>query len=877
MACKHDCEKPDVFPKPIFNRPGLPRIDYRIGSYADLRERMFALVNQDPALAAWTHRGADDPGIAILEGAAVVGDILTFYQQLYANELYLRTAQWRESVVELVRLLGYRLAPGVGGEATFAMAVKGTTPVTIDKGFGLKADLDGQDKSSEFESVETVTAYPWLSQFALYKPFQDPPPALSGSANEFTLTLPGGDKPDISLSAGTRLLIGTSTDSDPKRLHHAEVVVVDSAVEEDGKLIVRIQGAIKKNVGAAHTRAYVLGESYHHFGHNAPPIYFQISGSTTTPVSTWYYRDDWEGDTNSIFYSIDFAAKQVEMPLERETKTIAPGSKIVIEATMQTIDSGWTDRRYTLVGEVASLENKTLTFGAVSGSSTVLTLEEPLLTLMNDPSSYDAFRMDIRTMTFHEVKGTPLFLHSKDDYVSASSGNALAFWGTAEQAKALIDRRLLFTYADGTEQFVQATGLAAGALVHPKRTRYRQVMLDTQIDYAQFLHDTETLVYGNLVFATQGKSQTEVVLGNGDRRQIFQTFKLPKMPLTYLLDETHTPAQVPELTVYVDGIAWTQVETFFNYGPDDAVYIVREDEDENSYVQFGDGKNGRRLSSGLGNVTAVFRVGNGAYGPLKDGATPSITGKLKEFDKLYLPTPVTVGAPREDEANARVAAPGKMQSLGRMVSLADIEAEALALPHVLKARAVWSAPEGVPLVRVTVLTASGASADADAVSDSMQTYNRCRGPARYPIDVVQGIRQYVYLHVEAGFDVARKEEDVTAAIKQALGLAGEEGDGIDGADGLFGLNRRQFGQNAHTSQIIGAVQNASGVTWVKLLGAQVLALGSPPETDPAALAKPSLDIVQPVLACTTERLLALHSLHLTLSLSKDETSSECST
>ena len=48
-------------------------------------------------LASWTHRTADDPGIALLEGAAILGDILTFYQQHYANEAFLRTAAWRTS------------------------------------------------------------------------------------------------------------------------------------------------------------------------------------------------------------------------------------------------------------------------------------------------------------------------------------------------------------------------------------------------------------------------------------------------------------------------------------------------------------------------------------------------------------------------------------------------------------------------------------------------------------------------------------------------------------------------------------------------------------------------------------------------------------
>ena len=96
-----------------------------------------------------------------------MGEILAFYQELYANEAFLRTASWRESVERLVALGGYRLAPGVGGAATFAVGVTGTEPVTIPAGFGFKADLEGAAKPAIFESLTATTAYPWLSRFAL--------------------------------------------------------------------------------------------------------------------------------------------------------------------------------------------------------------------------------------------------------------------------------------------------------------------------------------------------------------------------------------------------------------------------------------------------------------------------------------------------------------------------------------------------------------------------------------------------------------------------------------------------------------------------------------------------------------------------------------
>ena len=110
MACNPLITDPFVFPRRADNRPGLPRIAYRIGRYADFVEAMTRGIDAAPELAGWTHRLPDDPGIALLEGAAILGDILSFYQEHYANEAYLRTAAWRESV----RRTGaaHRLSPG---------------------------------------------------------------------------------------------------------------------------------------------------------------------------------------------------------------------------------------------------------------------------------------------------------------------------------------------------------------------------------------------------------------------------------------------------------------------------------------------------------------------------------------------------------------------------------------------------------------------------------------------------------------------------------------------------------------------------------------------------------------------------------------------
>ena len=105
-ACAHNKEK---LAKNSNDTPGLSKFDYRLGTYATFREAFLKLLNSQEAfpLKRWTYRGSDDPAIAIMEGASILCDILAFYQNLYANEAYLRTAQQRNSLKKLMQLTAY--------------------------------------------------------------------------------------------------------------------------------------------------------------------------------------------------------------------------------------------------------------------------------------------------------------------------------------------------------------------------------------------------------------------------------------------------------------------------------------------------------------------------------------------------------------------------------------------------------------------------------------------------------------------------------------------------------------------------------------------------------------------------------------------------
>ncbi|MGF1625582.1 MAG: hypothetical protein ACFCVH_11925 [Alphaproteobacteria bacterium] len=880
MSCEHDCALPPAFPAAIANRPGLDRIGYRIGDYATFRAHGLARLDQAWQLAQWTHRGADDPGIALLECGAIAGEILAFYQQLYANEAWLRTAEWRESVARLVALTGYRLAPGLGGEAAFALEVTGDAPVTVPAGFPFKADIEGGEAPALFETIAETTAVPWLSWFSLYAKRKGPAAIAQGDRVLELQAVDGATglaaRQAVEINPGDRILLVPDTAMFeagggafvPQA--RSEILVVDKVETVLDRIAITFAGSVTVNRGAT-ARAFKIGRSFKHFGHNAPVRIAALNELTgrATFNQTVFHR----GTGTAAADYTSFADN--ELAFDGEVDDLPAGAGMIVTGAAEFASVAGA-AEFAVVKQVDAVRKDAVRWAGLAGGSTVTALRENLFT----NAALTLQRLDVRRLQAHEVLSPALTLGKAAAWDEGPFGldSELDYFGTYDQAVALAGRTLLLEDAEGVTQTLRVDSaaeefdLAGRDATDPWMWRIR---LDQppRFDREAFAETGNTVtVYGNVVLADQGETQAEAIIGNGDARAIFQTFPLPKAPLTWLLHAAATPPHTPELEVFVDGVLWSRVDTFFHSGPKDRVYVVREDDEGVSQIQFGDGVTGARLPSGRRNVKARFRVGSGARGPLKEGQSPKPMGRLKPLSAAFMPAPAVNGAEPETADGARQAAPARMQALGRLVGLADYEAEALALPGVRKARAAWVAPTGSPRLQLVVMTDGGSDAEAAAVAAAMTAANRCRGPNRFPIETVNGFRQYLHLDLTVGYEPERLPEDLEPAIRLVLGVeAGQD----EPEDGLFGFGGRQFGQGAHVSQVIGIVQQVEGVVWVRVDAFQAIDLGVPPETDPTRLAVPAVALRQTAIGCPVTSLLALHDGHLALSLAKVVTAQEC--
>jgi predicted phage baseplate assembly protein len=152
-------------PAEIYNRPGLSAIAYRVGTYSQFKYSMQArLADADlPGLTPLKTRADDDFTIALLDSWAVVADILTFYQERIANESYKRTATEPRSLLELARLVNYKLQPGVAANTYLAFtledAIGSPDQTTIGIGTKVQSLPNPGEKPVVFETTEEIEAH----------------------------------------------------------------------------------------------------------------------------------------------------------------------------------------------------------------------------------------------------------------------------------------------------------------------------------------------------------------------------------------------------------------------------------------------------------------------------------------------------------------------------------------------------------------------------------------------------------------------------------------------------------------------------------------------------------------------------------------------
>ena len=304
-------------------------------------------------------------------------------------------------------------------------------------------------------------------------------------------------------------------------------------------------------------------------------------------------------------------------------------------------------------------------------------------------------------------------------------------------------------------------------------------------------------VFFDLLSVSRGKTVSNEVLGSGDATVAGQQFVLQNSPLTYLMSSSSTSGAgyTSTLKVWVDGVQWQEAPSFYAQPPDAHIFVTREDENNQTHVQFGDGINGARLSSGTNNVVATYRYGSGADSP-NAGSLTMILQPQPGLKSIVNPVPVGGGADPDPPDQIRKYAPQSVLNFGRAVSGKDYETIAAQTPGVARAKAYWSWDPQQQRTVVTVYVGD----DQNAVDSAKLALSNADDPNR-PVVVNLAMAVPASLSLTLLVDPSYLPADVKTAVTAAL---------IDPDHGLLGARVIGIGQVIFESQIYEACLGVPG-------------------------------------------------------------------
>jgi len=760
-------------PAPVTNRPGLSAIAYRVGTHSEFKRSMLAALSDitRPALQGLKTRDDDDFSIALLDATATMADVLTFYQERIANESYLRTATERRSLLELARLIGYELRPGVAASAFLAFTMDDTPgaplETTVDIGTKVQSVPGPDEKPQTFETVEKITARvewnaikPQVTQ-TFVPQFGDTHVYLKGTATNL--------KPGDAI-----LFVGPEREADPgsERWDFRRVTRVTPDFDASRTRIEWGEGLGTTTphlvLPSANPKVYALRLRASLFGFNAPhpatlsnDTLDHYSISKTPPISDWTFRiNDQTIDLDTTFPGI---LTNSWLVLSEPSYQELYRATSVIEASRA---------EFTLAGKPTRIhldtpENLKNLFEAAYRATTVFAQSE-LLEIAEAPitAPITGATIQLAQPPADLVKGQWLVASGKDS-------------ATGEVVIEIVQ----FAAIDG----------ATLTVTPPLKNSYVRVAQKPEEGFS---------INANVAHATHGETVSEI-LGSGDAGQRYQQFILRQPPLTYV-SAAKASGAASTLEVRVNDLLWHEAPALFGHDPQEHMYVTRTGDDGKTTVEFGDGGTGARLPSGQDNVRAKYRKGIGVDGLVKAGQLTSLLTRPLGIKSVTNPEDATGAQDRESLDDARTNAPLTVLTLDRTVSLQDYEDFSRAFAGVAKARATWTWDGQSKRVFITVAGPNGAEIKPDS-----DTYINLLAALQQAGDPFVSLRVKSYR--PAYFRFAGKvkvnpdyETDVVlASVERTL-------------RNQFSFEVRAFGQPVFSSEVIAAAQAVPGVVAVDL-------------------------------------------------------------
>ena len=711
------------------------------------------------AIGLWRGRHPKDFGIMLIEMWAYVCDVTSFYDETFAHEWYVRTARRVDSLHNLVSPLGYIPRPAIAALAELAVFADGRQEVALPAGTAFRSSAFAGNPPQIFELDADTNIHPFLNQWT-FLPVRRSTFGPAGEYRNDFLCEAGS----VSVKEGDLVLVKVGSSQ-------YAVTIIDVAKKEGVDHLtyqaVTLSSFVWLPAGTPVSSVRLLKASAKaSLWTRTSPAYGPVaSSSLSLATETWFLLDSISptfkiNEDVIVEHKGVFTASSVKS-LETSTVTIQDASTSDIK------DSGGT-----IIAKVP--------IPAITAQTTQITISgQPfgaLVTMLSDDSA---------DISIH---------HS---FVSAGKISIEALT-EMDRVDPLNVRTPIESPREisspGEFELEDVNGLG---LKRPGSLNFVSGQFAVQGDPWPEKLAAPVKLLGNIVSASRGETINAEFLGVGDSAMPNQNFTLKKSPLTYLPTPSEdTPSGLTStLKIYVDGVRWTEVPSFYGSLSDDEIYIVRQNSKDESVVTFGDGSRGRVLSTGAV-LVAYYRFGGGAAIP-PAGSISQIAKPFKGLKGVRSPVAPYGGADSESGGSLRKYAPRSALLLGRAISLPDLEAAAASYSGVRAVAAEWrwSGILQIPAAHIWYL------ADGDLTELLLNKLKSLAQPDT-PVQVERAVATATTLTIQLVTDPKRFEVDVLAEVRSAL---------MNVETGLLPPERVGIGKPLFRSQLFDFLLNISGV------------------------------------------------------------------
>ena len=819
-------------PLPVENRPGLSALGYRVGTYASFREAMVEDLARADALARLTTRRSDDYAVTILELWAAVADVLSFYQERYANEAFLRTATRREAVARLAALLDYRPAPGAAAGTFLAFTIEAGKEVQLPVGLRVQSLPAPGEQAQVFETLEPLRADARMNRLRIHgEPVSAPP--LAAGLTEASLDPAAGAPLAPALAPRTRVVVfsnGAATAPEEKEVRATRT--------EGPRVVVEWTEPVASAAWAAGgARAFIFARTFRLFGHAVGPTFMAPSevaatgglGKATTQfaaksqakpqvqqqakivASTQRARSSpahlvWH--LQNVSYAYPRSGNAAEASAAGETGT----SRLCLDARYDGLVAGGK----LLVADTRAGGKKTLVtivrvdqaqdeLGPLADSVTRVTVK-PALTAFPDRREVVVYELgrELPLSAQHypdRVTGDTVYLPVRiagDGSVElALRVERGALTGGLRLSPDEIEVGRTVALSDGSGNVVTGEVKAVPAVQAPANAAFGHLAVPLEVEGALDLDGQTAVLDGNVTPAGHGETVPDEIVGSGDASKRFQRFVLKRAPVTHV----PTPAGVESsIVLLVNGTRWQEVDGLFGRAGDERVFAKRTTEDGATELRFGDGVHGAVLPTGAANVHAAYRVGLGLAGRVRAGQLTSALDRPSGLLTVTNPLAATGGADPEPVDAARRNAPRTVRTFGRAVSLRDFEDLVTATGEVAKAQATWVWDGLGRAIHLTVAAQGGTEFSPTDLKRLTAALTAARDP-NHPLRLANHVPVDVVVRARVAVEASRKRSDVLAAARAAL---------LD----ALSFDRLELGRPVHLSDLFRVLQEVPGVDFV---------------------------------------------------------------